>query len=55
MVTSRYALHEEGEGSPFAGSLFYCLERASTQGVDEFFVACGFLHCIATKLQKKLD
>ncbi len=55
MVTSRYALHEEGEGSPFTGSLFCCLERASTQGVDEFFVACGFLHCIATKLQKKLD
>ena len=45
----------KGGGSPFAGSLVYCLERASTQGVDEFFVACGFLHCIATKLQKKLD
>lgn len=39
MAMSRYALHEEGEGSPFAGSLF----------------CDGFLHCIATKLQKKLD
>lgn len=47
MVTSRYALHEEGEGSPFTGSLFCCLERASTQGVDGYFVACGF--CIASQ------
>jgi hypothetical protein len=77
---SRYALHEEGEGSPFAGSLFFVVgnahprmariyweltgfrihTRRGDSAVDPRHAwmepsACDFLHCIATKLQKRLD